>query len=288
MVMRSLTRAAVRAVSALFVFAIFACFGTAHADFPRPWEMGMQSPASEVKDRINSFHDMLLVIITCIAVFVLVLLIYVMVRFRASANPTPSRTTHNTMIEIIWTVVPIIILVIIAIPSFKLLYFEDRTPNAEMTLKVTGHQWYWSYEYPDNGDVQFDSYMVQDSDLKPGQMRLLEVDNRVVLPVHTNVRVLIAGTDVMHSWFISSLGLQTYAVPGRVNETWVNIDRPGVYYGECNQICGTNHAFMPIAIEAVSKEDFAKWLVEAKKKFAAAPTNDAVRVATAASAAAAQ
>jgi cytochrome c oxidase subunit II len=286
MVIRSLKRAAVQAVSALFVVAVFALFGgAAHADYPRPWQLGMQEPGSAVKDRIHDLHNLLLVIITVITLFVLALLIYVMVRFRASANPTPTRTTHNTMIEILWTVIPVVILVVIAIPSFKLLYFEDKTPNPEMTLKVTGHQWYWSYEYPDNGNLQFDSYMIPESDLKPGQMRLLEVDNRVVLPVQTNVRILVAGSDVMHSFFISSLGVQIYAVPGRLNETWVNVDRPGVYYGECNQICGTNHAFMPIAIQAVSKEDFAKWLAEAKKKFAAAPAGAApVRIATASAA----
>lgn len=286
MVMGSLKRAVVRAASALFVFTAFVLFsGPASADYPRPWALGMQQPASEVKDRINSLHDLLLVIITLITLFVLALLVYVMVRFRASANPVPSRTSHNTMIEILWTVLPVVILVVIAIPSFKLLYFEDRAPNAQMTLKVTAHQWYWSYDYPDKGDIQFDSYLIQDADLKPGQKRLLEVDNRVVLPVNTDVRILVAGTDVMHSFFISSLGVQIYAVPGRVNETWVNIDRPGVYYGECNQICGTNHAYMPIAIQAVSKEDFQKWLVTAKKKFAAASSNEPVRIAAASPAA---
>ena len=292
MIMRVLQRAAVQAVSALFVFAIFALFaGPSSAQYPQPWQLGMQAPGSAVKDRIHDLHNLLLVIITVITAFVLVLLVYVMVRFRASANPVPTRTTHNTAIEILWTVIPVVILIVIAIPSFKLLYFEDRTPNAEMTLKVTGHQWYWSYEYPDNGNIQFDSYIIQESDLKPAQKRLLEVDNRVVLPVGTNVRILVNGTDVMHSFFISSLGIQIYAVPGRVNETWVNIDRPGVYYGECNQICGTNHAYMPIAIEGVSKEDFAKWLVDAKKKFAALPNQDGpssenVRVAAAAASAA--
>jgi cytochrome c oxidase subunit 2 len=281
MVMGSLKRAAVRAVSALFVFTTFALFaGSASADYPRPWELGMQTPASEVKDRINSLHDLLLVIITGIVIFVLALLVYVMVRFRASVHPVPTRTTHNTLIEILWTVVPVLILVVIAIPSFKLLYFEDRAPHADMTLKVTGHQWYWSYGYPDD-KVQFDSYMVQDSDLKPGQLRMLTADNPLVLPVHTDVRILVTGTDVMHSFFISSLGVQIYAVPGRVNETWVNIDRPGTYYGECNQICGTNHAYMPIEIQAVSKDDFQKWLETAKKKFAAVDTNNPVRVAAA-------
>ncbi|HEX9464931.1 MAG TPA: cytochrome c oxidase subunit II [Alphaproteobacteria bacterium] len=291
MIIRVLKRAAARAVFALFVFVNFAVFaGPSSAQYPQPWQFGMQAPASEVKDRIHALHDLLLVIITVITLFVLGLLVYTMVRFRASAHPVPTRTTHNTLIEILWTVLPVVILVVIAIPSFKLLYFEDRAPNAEMTLKVTGHQWYWSYEYPDNGDIQFDSYMVQDSDLKPGQLRMLEVDNRLVLPVNTDVRILVNGTDVMHSFFVSSLGFQIYAVPGRVNETWVNIDRPGVYYGACNQICGTNHAYMPIAVEALSKDDFKRWLVDAKKKFAAAPSdkpeNASVRVAATSSAAA--
>jgi cytochrome c oxidase subunit 2 len=282
MVMGSLKRAAARAASALFVFTAFALFaGPAGAEYPRPWQLGMQAPASEVKDRIHNLHDLLLVIITLITLFVLALLVYVMVRFRASAHPTPTRTTHNTTIEILWTVLPVVILVVIAIPSFKLLYFEDRAPDAKMTLKVTAHQWYWSYGYPDNANVQFDSYMVQDSDLKPGQIRMLSVDNPLVLPAQTDVRILVNGTDVMHSFFIPSLGVQIYAVPGRVNETWVNIDRPGTYYGECNQICGDNHPYMPIEIQALSKDDFAKWVETAKKKFAAVPSNDAVRIAAA-------
>lgn len=273
MIIRVLKRAAIRAVSALFVFATFAAFaGPSSAQYPKPWQLGMQQPASEVKDKIHDLHNLLLVIITLITLFVMGLLLYVMVRFRASAHPVPTRTTHHTMIEILWTVLPVVILIVIAIPSFKLLYFEDRAPHAEMTLKVTGHQWYWSYEYPDNGNIQFDSYMIPEADLKPGQLRLLEVDNRLVLPANTDVRILVNGTDVMHSFFVSSLGVQIYAVPGRVNETWVNIDRPGVYYGECNQICGTNHAYMPIAVQALSKDDFKKWLEEAKKKFAATPS----------------
>jgi cytochrome c oxidase subunit II len=289
MVMRSLKRAATVAAFGLGVFVVIALLaGSAGAQYPQPWQLGMQAPASEIKDQIHELHNLLLVIITVITLFVLALLVYVMVRFRASANPTPSRTTHHTWLEIAWTIIPVAILIVIAIPSFKLLYLEDRTPNAEMTLKVTGHQWYWSYEYPDSGGFGFDSYMVQEADLKPGQIRLLEVDNRVVLPVKTNVRLLIAGTDVMHSWMVSSLGTQVYAVPGRINEMWVNIDRPGVYYGQCNQICGTNHAYMPIAVEAVSKEDFKRWTEDAKKKFAAvpeAPKDETVRLAANAAAA---
>jgi cytochrome c oxidase subunit 2 len=271
-----MSRAAVMAVLGALGIA-FA--GAAFATEPHPWQLGMQEPGSVVKDYLHHFHDMLLWIITIITIFVLALLVYTIVRFRASANPTPTRTAHNTLLEIAWTAIPVLILVVIAIPSFKLLYLGDRTPNPEMTLKVVGHQWYWSYEYPDHGDIKFDSYMVPESDIKPGQRRLLEVDNRVVVPAGTNVRILVAGTDVIHSFFIPSLGVQIYAMPGRLNETWVNVDKPGVYYGQCNQICGVNHAYMPIAVEALSKQDFAKWVEDAKKKFAKAPDDGRVTVA---------
>jgi cytochrome c oxidase subunit 2 len=239
----------------------------------------MQEPGSVVKDYLHHFHNMLLWIITIITIFVLGLLVYAMIRFRASANPTPTRTSHNTLLEIAWTAIPVLVLVVIAIPSFKLLYLGDRTPNPEMTLKVTGHQWYWSYEYPDSGDLKFDSYMVAENDIKPGMRRLLEVDNKVVVPVGTNVRILVAGSDVIHSFFIPSLGVQIYAMPGRLNEAWVNVDRPGVYYGQCNQICGVNHAYMPIAVEALSKADFAKWVEDAKKRFAQGSDGGRVTVA---------
>lgn len=239
------------------------------AEQPTPWGLGFQHSATPVKEAMASFHGMLLVIITLVTIMVLGLLAYVALRFRADRNPNPSKTTHNTLIEVVWTVVPVLILVIIAIPSFRLLYFLDRNPDAEMTVKVVGHQWYWAYEYPDNDGIKFDSYMIPEADLKAGQTRLLEVDNRLVLPVGTTVRVLVTGNDVMHSWFIPSLGVQNYAFPGRTNETWIRIEREGVYYGQCNQICGVNHGFMPIAVEGVSKEAFQRWLAEAKKKFAA-------------------
>jgi len=249
--------------------ALLAGMGSALADKPVPWQLGLQKPVSPVARDIYWFHnDFVLWIITAIAVFVLGLLGYIIWRFNAANNPTPSKTSHNTLIEVIWTVVPVLILVAIAIPSFKLLYFMDKAQNAEMTLKVTAHQWYWTYEYPDHGDIKFDSYMIPDKDIKPGQQRLLEVDNPVVLPVGVTVRLLIASSDVMHSWFVSAIGVQEYGNPGRVNEKWVRIDTPGTYYGQCNQICGVNHGFMPIAVQAVSKENFAKWVEEAKKKFA--------------------
>lgn len=269
-------------IAALAVLGILgiAFAGVAFATEPHPWQLGMQQPGSPVKERLESFHDLLLVIITVITIFVFVLLAYTIWRFRAARNPTPTRTAHNTLLEVAWTAVPVLILVVIAIPSFKLLYYGDRTQNAEMTVKVVGHQWYWSYEYPDQGNFTFDSYMIQESDLKPGQKRLLEVDNRLVVPAGTNVRILVAGSDVIHSWFVPSLGVQIYAMPGRLNETWVNVEKPGVYYGQCNQICGINHAFMPIAVEALSKEDFARWVQEAKQKFAQAPANDRVALAS--------
>jgi cytochrome c oxidase subunit 2 len=252
----------------------------AFAAEPQPWQMGMQEAATPVKDRIASLHDELLIITTLISLFVLGLLVYVIWRFNERRNAVPSRTSHNTVVEILWTVVPVCILVIIAIPSFRLLYYMDKTQKADMTIKVTGHQWYWSYEYPDNDNISFDSNIIPEDQLQPGQRRLLEVDNRLVVPVGKNIRVLIAGTDVMHSWFVPSLGVQMYAVIGRLNETWMNVEHEGVYYGQCNQICGVNHAFMPIAVEAVSQERFDQWVAEAKKKYAskdAAP----VRVAAA-------
>jgi cytochrome c oxidase subunit II len=255
--------------SALAGASLWLMRGAARAAEPLPWEMGFQPAASPVREHIDALHDELLVITTLIALFVLGLLLYVIVRFNAERHPVPSKASHNTVIEVLWTALPVLILVIIAIPSFKLLYYMDKTQNAAMTLKVTGHQWYWTYEYPDQANLSFDSYMIPEEDAaKQGKKRLLDVDNPVVVPVGTNIRILVTGTDVMHSWFVPSMGVQEYAVIGRVNESWMNVERPGIYYGQCNQICGVNHPFMPIAIQAMSKEDFAKWLEDAKKKFA--------------------
>jgi len=230
------------------------------------WQLGMQPAASEVRDRIDSLHNELLIIITAITVFVLALLLWVMVRFNAKRNPVPSKITHNTVLEIGWTLIPVLILVAIAIPSFRLLYFMDKAEKAEMTLKVTGHQWYWSYEYPDNGNLAFDSRVVTDDKGEPaGNPRLLQTDNPVFLPVGTTIRILVSGTDVIHSWFVPAFGVQEYSVVGRVNESWVRIDREGTFYGQCNQICGVNHPFMPIEIHAVSKQEFAAWVEKQKK-----------------------
>jgi cytochrome c oxidase subunit 2 len=255
-------------LAALALVVLTTIAGAAQAQTAHPWQLGFQEGVSPMKERIADLHNLLLVMITLITLFVLGLMVYVIVKFNAKKNPVPSRTSHNTLIEVLWTVVPVLILVIIAIPSFRLLYYVDRTQNADMTLKVTGHQWYWSYEYPDNGNFTYDSYMVQPADLKPGQYRLLEVDNRLVVPVGATVRVLVTSTDVMHSWYLPAVGVQIYAVPGRINETWLRIDKAGVYFGQCNQICGVNHAFMPIAIEAMPKAEFDRWAAQAKTKFA--------------------
>jgi cytochrome c oxidase subunit 2 len=242
------------------------------AQQPRPWEIGMQPAASPVKAQIIGLHNLVLVIITIITLFVAALLAVVVYRFRASKHPVPSRTSHNTVLEIAWTLFPVLILIVIAIPSFRLVYYEDRTRDADLTIKVTGHQWYWEYTYPDKGNIDFNSNLVQDEDLKPGQPRLLTADNELVLPVGKNVRILMTSGDVIHSFFIPSLGVQRYAIAGRLIETWVRIDRPGTFYGECNQICGENHSRMPIEIRGVSPQEFDTWLTEAKSKYAdAAP-----------------
>ena len=258
-----------RALTALLAVAGISAISTiARAAEPQPWQIGMQPAATPVREHLSALHDELLVIITLITLFVLGLLVYAMWRFNERRHPAPTRTSHNTVIEMLWTVIPVLILVIIAIPSFKLMYYMDRVPDPEMTIKVTGHQWYWSYEYPDQGGLTFDSNIIPENELKPGQKRLLDVDNPLVVPADTVIRVQITGTDVIHSWFIPSFGVQEYAIVGRLNESWMKVEHEGTYYGQCNQICGVNHAFMPIKIEALSKGAFQNWLVDAKKKFA--------------------
>ena len=236
-----------------------AVVGGAGAQQPEPWQMGLQAPASPVMEKLYSFHTGLLWIITLITLFVLGLLIYVMLRFNEKSNPTPTKTTHNTTIEVLWTVVPIILLLGVAVPSMRYLYFADRAVDAEMTFKAIGNQWFWSYEYPDHGDIAFDSYMIPKDELQEGQPRLLAVDNQVVLPVDTTIRILLTASDVLHNFAIPALGLKLDTVPGRINETWTKILYEGTYYGQCSELCGINHAYMPIAIKAVSKENFRKW-----------------------------
>ena len=248
---------------------------------PSPWQIGLQQSASPVMDNIIWFHDFLLYIITGIAGFVLVLLVVVMVRFNARTNPTPSRTTHNTLIEIAWTLIPIVILMFIAVPSFKLLFLQLNVPPADLTVKATGKQWYWSYGYPDNGQFEFDSLMLKEGERKEGQPRLLAVDNEMVVPVNKTVRVITTGSDVIHSFAVPSFGIKIDAVPGRINETWFTATREGVYYGQCSELCGKNHAFMPIAVRAVSEQAFSAWVEEAKKKYARDEAPSATTVAAA-------
>ena len=235
---------------------------------PSPWQLGLQQSGSPVMDNIIWFHDFLLYIITAIAGFVLVLLIIVIVRFNARANPAPSRTTHNTLIEIAWTLIPIMILMFIAVPSFKLLFYQLNVPAADLTVKATGKQWFWTYSYPDNGEFEFDSLMLKDGERKEGQPRLLAVDNDMVVPVNKTVRVITTGADVIHSFAVPSFGIKIDAIPGRINETWFTAEREGVYYGQCSELCGKDHAFMPIAVRVVSEQAFSAWVEEAKKKFA--------------------
>ncbi|HXP95670.1 MAG TPA: cytochrome c oxidase subunit II [Telmatospirillum sp.] len=243
--------------------------GQALADQPVPWGIWMQDAASPTMHQIAALNTTITAIILAVLAVVFVLLGYICIRFRASRNPTPARWAHNTSLEVAWTLLPVLILVAIAFPSFRLLYAMDRAKDADMTLKVTGHQWYWSYNYPDQ-NVSFDANMVQDSDLKPGDPRLLATDNHIVLPVDVTVRIQTTADDVIHSWSIPALGVKIDAFPGRLNETWVKIDKPGIYFGQCSQLCGINHGFMPIEIEAVSKDQFAIWLQSQSKKAAAA------------------
>ena len=254
--------------------------GLALAAQPTPWQMGFQPAASPVMEWVDGFHDFLLVVITLISVFVLALMIYVFIKFNAKANPTPSRTTHNTTIEVLWTVIPIIILVVIAVPSFKLMYYADRAVDADMTLKVAGNQFFWTYEYPDHDELTFDAIMVDEADLKDGDLRLLTTDNAVVLPVDTTIRLLLTANDVIHAWAVPAFGVKMDAVPGRLNETWFRIDREGMYYGQCSELCGSNHGFMPIMVKAVSKDEFAAWVEKAKEEFAGNTDPDPTRVAS--------
>ena len=292
------------AMVAAFVLILATWLGSALADQPHPWQLNFQEPASPLMDRIASFHNLLLYIIFGVSAFVLVLLLWVIIRYNARANPTPSKTTHNTLVEVVWTVVPILILVVIAVPSFRLLYYSDKATESTVTIKARGHQWYWSYIYETSYEVDgqgkpvmkdgkpvdkmasgrfvFESRLAcrgakDDADKKNcadfeqangrRPVRLLDVDNVVVIPVGTQVRVLVQGMDVIHSWTVPSMGSKVDANPGRVNETWIYAKKPGIYYGQCSELCGADHGFMPIAVKAVPRDEYEKWLEEARKKF---------------------
>jgi len=260
------------AALAIMVCALLALVGAGAAmaglGQPSPWQFGLQQSATPVMDNIVWFHDFLLYIITAIAGFVLLLLLIVIVRFNARSHPTPSRTTHNTLLEVAWTTIPIMILLVIAVPSFKLLFFQLIPPPAELTVKATGKQWYWTYSYPDNGGFEFDSALVKDENLKQDQPRLLAADTEMVVPVNKNVLVLTTGADVIHSFAVPSFGIKIDAIPGRINETWFKATREGLYYGQCSELCGRDHAFMPINVRVVSEQAFATWVEDAKKKYA--------------------
>jgi cytochrome c oxidase subunit II len=259
--------------------AAFGTCGTAFAELgqPAPWEFKLQEAGSPVMENIIWFHNFLLVVITIITLFVLALLVLVVAKFNARANPVPSRTTHNTLIEVAWTLVPVLILVGIAVPSFRLLFLELDIPKADLTIKATGKQWYWSYAYPDNGKFEFDSLMAQDK-----QPRLLGVDNEMVVPVNKVIRVQTTGADVIHSFAVPAFGIKIDAIPGRLNETWFKATKTGMFYGQCSELCGKDHAFMPIAVKVVSDQEFAAWVEDAKKKFASNPANSFASIGTAA------
>ncbi len=248
------------------------------ANQPQEWQLGFQKSASKSMNDIVWFHDyMLLPIITAITAFVLFLLLYVCVRYRSSRNKVPSTTSHNTMIEVIWTLVPCLILIVMAVPSFKVLYSQDEIPKADVTIKAIGYQWYWGYEYPDE-NIIFDSYMIEEKDLKENQPRLLAVDNAVYVPVNNVVKVMITANDVLHAWALPSFGVKRDAIPGRLNETWFKADRTGTFYGQCSELCGIKHAFMPITVHVVTQEEYNKWLEDAKIRFAKDETKNEFKV----------
>ena len=264
-----------------FLYAFTAIFASsvAYANQPREWQLGFQKAASESMHDIVWFHDYMLVPITvAISVFVLFLILYTCVRFRQSKNPNPSTTSHNTFIEVVWTLVPCLILIVIAVPSFKVLYSQDKIPPADVTVKAIGYQWYWGYEYPDE-NVAFDSYMINDEDLQPGQPRLLTVDNEIVVPVNKNVKVMITAGDVLHAFALPAFGVKRDAIPGRINETWFKAERTGTFYGQCSELCGIKHAFMPITVRVVTDDEYAEWLADAKVKFAKDPVEQKIELA---------
>jgi cytochrome c oxidase subunit 2 len=249
---------------------------------PSPWEMNFQPAATPVMEFIETFHFWVLVVITLIVALVTILLLYIMIRFNAKSNPKPSKVTHNTVLEVIWTVIPVLILVGIARPSFQLLAEQLELPAGDLTVKATGTaQWTWTYTYPDNGGFSFDSNMLQDNERKPGQPRLLAVDNELVVPVNKVIRVQVTGEGIIHSFSVPSFGIKIDAIPGRLNETWFKAEREGIFYGQCSQLCGRNHAYMPIAVRVVSDQEFAAWLEDAKKKYSSVPGVNPNRVVSA-------
>ncbi len=256
---------------------------------PHEWQMGFPPSYTPVQEHVAALNNLLLVIISLISAFVLGLLLYVVFRFHASRHATPTTVTHNTVLEILWTIVPILILVVIAIPSFRLLYYGDKASNATMTVKVTGHQWYWQYEYPDQGNFSVESRMLNEADrakLKPNEPRLLAVDEEMVIPKNTVVRIIGTGADVMHGWTVWGFGIKKTVIPGRLNEGWIEVPQEGIYFGQCSQICGQDHNYMPIAVRVVSKQVFDTWVEQKKKAAGLLPAPNSVTRTGVASAAA--
>ena len=244
---------------------------------PHDWQVNFPPSYTPLMERVASLNDLLLVIITLICIFVLALLLYAMWRFHAARNPTPTTTTHNTVLEIAWTVVPILILVVIAIPSFRLLYYGDKLAEAPVTIKVVGHQWYWSYEYPDQGNFSVESRILSEADRlkqKPNMPRMLAVDEEMVVPIGTNIRIIGTAADSMHGWTVPGFGIKKTVIPGRINEGWINVTKEGYYFGQCSQICGNNHSYMPIAVRAVAKPEFDKWVEQKKASAGLLPATD--------------
>jgi len=259
-----------RLVALAAVFASALGVQNAVAAEPKKWQLGFQEAVTPTMEKIDSFHDFVTILSIIIALFVMVLLLIVIFRFNEKSNPTPTTTTHNLPLEIAWTVIPILILVAMAVPSLKLMYFADRVDDPDMTLKIIGHQWYWTYEYPDHGNFTFDANIVTEEDIAKDSSlkRNMDTDERVVLPVGKKIQLLMTADDVLHNWGIPAFGIKLDTVPGRLNETWVQINKPGVYYGFCSELCGVNHAYMPITVEAVSPAAFEKWVKQAQKKYA--------------------
>ena len=233
------------------------------------WQLNFQDPATDLMSDIISFHSYILMpIITGISILVLLLLLIVAFRFNSSRNPTASTTTHNTLVEVLWTVIPVILLITIAIPSFRLLYVSETIPKADLTIKAIGNQWYWSYEYPDFGDIVFDANMLNDDELSDPKLRLLETDTQIVVPINKVVKLQITSNDVLHAWTIPAFGVKMDAVPGRLNETWFKANQEGVFYGQCSELCGPRHSFMPINVKVVSEKEFQEWIGFAKEEYA--------------------
>ena len=256
-------------ISILISVFLICSLAMAEVGLSENWQLSFQEPATDLMSDIISFHSYILMpIITGISVLVLFLLLYIAFRFNSSKNQVASTTTHNAVVEILWTVIPVVLLIIIAIPSFRLLYVSETIPKADLTIKAIGNQWYWSYEYPDYEDIVFDANMLNDDELSDPKLRLLETDTQIVVPINKVVKLQITSNDVLHAWTIPAFGVKMDAVPGRLNETWFKANREGIFYGQCSELCGPKHAFMPINVKVVSETEFESWIDFAKEEYA--------------------